>query len=294
MSIYMSLFVMVGTLLLASCSAADLAREPPTIVAMVEVPYCDVAARLADAGYISAAFDDMDNERIQVALDQLARDAGVSEPVGLPLRTTDSLWKKLESVAPLPSTLRACQEVAEPDSEFVASEKAKGRNGEQRPEPAFPGPAEQTERPRATTEAVGEIALPRPRPPRRIEPKPIDRRVEVGRAGMVIEELRCEGLAGAWLLIIEGEVIEASVDTVTVEAEKRYALRFWPNEEGVDEGDWFCAPRRRFCYSSVEFSSWQGEFSVGSTIERPAAKAFPAQLGIPLGTSGVIERQCGF
>ena len=106
--------------------------------------------------------------------------------------------------------------------------------------------------------------------------------------------MRCEGLAGAWLLLIEGDVLASDQGTVRIRASSRYALRFWPKEEGVNDDDWFCAPRRRFCFGEVEFTDWRGKVQPGGKLEGSVEQAFPSRLGIPLGTLQLIEDLCTF
>lgn len=275
-----------GSFAIMTC-AGGCAELPLSDAAPVETPTrCGVSGRLVDAGYLQPPFEELTEDDLAAALAALAEDVSLPPPASMVPKSDDPLWAEvLSRIGIKDSTLEACERAAAAAADVTLPPPAKPPPLSGATEPAPAGPPATTARPSATETAS---------PPRRLELPLVDRTLKLGEGGFVLEELRCEGLAGAWLLLIEGDIVALDQDIVTVRAASRYALRFWPKEEGVDTTDWFCAPRRRFCYSEVAFTDWRGQLRPGQDFGGGTTSAFPTRIGIPLGVAPLIETRCTF
>lgn len=114
----------------------------------------------------------------------------------------------------------------------------------------------------------------------------------VGQPAYAVEQVSCEGASGNWLLLFKGVVEELSDKEVVLTVAERISLRYWPDAEGVDRSDWFCVPRRRFCYSTVAFTDWRGTVMASDRLPVPRDLAFHENLGLVVGAQPILDREC--
>jgi len=229
----------------------------------IPVAYCDVAGRLKSLGYLDTSPRTAGAEDYRRALHSFQHDIGQPPTETV---TTDSVgWQKLAQVDISARDLVNCRPADGPP----ISEPPPAASSL----PSAPGPQP----------AALPFTVPRRPPPVRLE---------VGSPAFAIESIQCEGTSGTWVLLVKGPIREIGGDAVTVSAESRFGLHYWPKEQGKDETDWFCVPRRRFCWSKVSFSDWGGKLKQDDLLSLSADRIFPERLGIPAGTQPIIERQC--
>jgi hypothetical protein len=165
------------------------------------------------------------------------------------------------------------------------------------PEPEVPPPLPDPQRPPQEQPSLLPDLPPPPgrpeHPPRPPRPAPPPGSLAVGTPAVALEQITCEPGSGAWLLLIEGEIAEVADGSVALRARRRIGLRYWPTAEGVDETDWFCAPRRRFCYAAVRFGDWGGTIRPDDLVLREPELVFAADRRLPLGVVPIIRARCG-
>lgn len=52
-------------------------------------------------------------------------------------------------------------------------------------------------------------------------------------------------------------------DMVEVVLENRFKVAYWPQKTGVDADDWWCLPRKKYCYSEFPFEQASGTHRQG-------------------------------
>lgn len=112
-----------------------------------------------------------------------------------------------------------------------------------------------------------------------------------------VENIRCEGVAGAWALVYEGRIIRQRVTqqnntAISLRLSRRIGFRYHPDYEGVDNSDWWCIPKKRFCYSDVEFTDWGGSYRAESVVAFNREQVFPASAGLELSLLEKISAKC--
>ncbi len=130
-----------------------------------------------------------------------------------------------------------------------------------------------------------------------LEPIPPNRSYEnyplnVGDNAFAVEKSECSDISGDWIIFYEGIVAEKERDSVSVRLEKRFGYRFHPGSEGLDKTDWWCIPRRRHCYSTIDFKDWGGAYAPGQVISFPADRVFNARITIINGISQYLRTYC--
>ena len=58
----------------------------------------------------------------------------------------------------------------------------------------------------------------------------------------------------------------------------------------VSSTDWFCIPKRKYCYSEIGFQAWQGRYKPNGIIEFP--KTDIAQIEIISVIEEILQIQC--
>lgn len=137
----------------------------------------------------------------------------------------------------------------------------------------------------APAEPPPQVAMLPPPPPPSVT-------LAVGQGAYAIESISCEGASGSWVLLYRGTVAALGAESVDIDVESRIGLRYWPEAEGVNESDWFCVPRRRFCYAPVAFTDWKGKVKANDRISSSRSQVFDDALG-PRGVQQFIQSKCG-
>lgn len=107
-----------------------------------------------------------------------------------------------------------------------------------------------------------------------------------------VENIRCEGAAGAWALVYEGKLTDQSATAMSLQLNRRIGFRYHPDYEGVDNSDWWCIPKKRFCYSEVGFSDWGGSYQAESVVAFTREQVFPVSAGLELRLLEKISAKC--
>ena len=116
--------------------------------------------------------------------------------------------------------------------------------------------------------------------------------VEVGDMVFAVEKVECSDISGDWVIFYEGTALTKDPDTISVRLEKRFAYRYHPEKEGEDRTNWWCVPARKYCYSEIQFSDWDGKYVPNQTRRFPSDMVYNAKIQIPHGMSFVLEQAC--
>ncbi|MCK5719303.1 MAG: hypothetical protein KAH84_05050 [Thiomargarita sp.] len=115
---------------------------------------------------------------------------------------------------------------------------------------------------------------------------------KIGMEVYAVAETKCEKY-GEWALLYKGLVEKSVGDKISIIIKKRYAFKHNPAKKGVSKTDWFCAPKRKYCYSEINFSAWQGKHRPNDIIEFLKANVFSASIDITTGTDKIFQTVCG-
>lgn len=135
-------------------------------------------------------------------------------------------------------------------------------------------------------------------------PQDAIRTIEEGRAALdypihrndaayAVEKIECSDISGAWIIFYQGTVLEKEPETISLRLAERFGYRYYPKSEGIDRNDWWCIPRKRHCYSPVDFSDWGGTLARGQETSFPITDVYSAQIGIVQGISTLLQQRCG-
>jgi hypothetical protein len=108
-----------------------------------------------------------------------------------------------------------------------------------------------------------------------------------------LEKVECSDLSGAWVIFYRGIVVDTDEQTVALRLEERFGYRYYPKQEGIDQTNWWCIPRRRHCYSPISFHDWGGTLSKSQLQRFPLDAVYHAQIGIVNGIATLLQRHCG-
>jgi hypothetical protein len=144
--------------------------------------------------------------------------------------------------------------------------------------------------------AVVNPLVPPPPPPSTPPPNPALSHLALplhpGDVGYAVETVRCEGPAGVWAMVYKGQVAQVDKDKVSLQVTQRYGFRYHPAAEGYNKTDWYCVPRRRYCFSRIGFMDWGGRYKEGElgTFDRDAS--FPAAKDLINGMKPILAQRC--
>lgn len=126
------------------------------------------------------------------------------------------------------------------------------------------------------------------------QPPPSDLPIPADRESRVyaIEEVRCEHAAGSWVLLYEGKMEAVRFNAVEVSLQRRIGLRFHPETWGVDSSDWWCIPKKRFCYKEVDFGAWSGTFHPGEIAVFRNSSVSALDAGLEMAAYRAIGAKC--
>lgn len=225
----------LSVLLLLLCAACATPQD------LVKVPGLEpeqACALLEEAGYDpGGCWSIMDTDQMRRAVALFQEHQRLKPADGNLNRET---WARLNTVVRAMRKLKAAR-AAPPKANTAAKPSSAG--------PAKGQPAK----------AKAPAAKPKAMPP----PPPLP--LEAGAKVFAVERAKCLPRSGAWVLAYVGVVQSLEGDKAAVTLQGRISYRFNPGEEGVDDKDWFCVPRRRHCYSSVPFGDWGGVRRSGET-----------------------------
>jgi hypothetical protein len=113
-----------------------------------------------------------------------------------------------------------------------------------------------------------------------------------GETAYAVETIRCEGTAGTWVTLYKGRIRGDDGANIQIALERRYGLFYYPTAEGIAEGDWYCVPRRRYCYAQVSFSNWGGRYREHEIGVFPRDSVAVKVGSLILAVDPIIHRVC--
>ena len=81
-------------------------------------------------------------------------------------------------------------------------------------------------------------------------------------------------------------------DTVTLRLENRFSYRYHTDEEGIDDTDWYCIPKRKHCYSPVQFTDWNGVHQKDEAVSFKKENVYSATYPIQRGSLLFLRKKC--
>lgn len=183
-----------------------------------------VAAYLAEVGYFYGPLQKATLETVKAALKSFQRDIRVA-PTGV---LDDATWHKLQRLK-LGHPIKA-------ELEVITAEKPA------KIDTPFPSP-------------------PVTKPAKRHAPTISATTFKPGESVYAIEKIECKGDHEAFMLIYEGKFQQAAAqkNKVQVRVNKRLAMWYDSYKTGKNDQDWWCIPKKRFCYSRINFTDWGGQ-----------------------------------
>ncbi|HIE02171.1 MAG TPA: peptidoglycan-binding protein [Thiotrichaceae bacterium] len=206
-----------------------------------------VAAPLAEIGYFHRPLKQATFETVEMALKRFQRDIGVTQ-TGILDETT---WSTLQGIQ-LSRARKAELEAA------TAVAQAK---------PSEPSPSSQVNADEfVTTDKRKTVVIESPSPPVSTMPstKEADSAkhtltLKTGDSVYAIDKIECQGAHEAFILFYQGELEDILKDKVQIRINKRYAMWYDTHKTGISDTDWWCIPKKRFCYSTINFTDWRGK-----------------------------------
>jgi peptidoglycan hydrolase-like protein with peptidoglycan-binding domain len=126
------------------------------------------------------------------------------------------------------------------------------------------------------------------------DPAMPDFTLKTGESVFVIEKIECKSENEALVLFYEGQLQELQDSQVEVNVKKRYAMWYDIRHEGVSKTDWWCIPKKRFCYSSVSFTDWDGKLKSGEVASFEKKLTMPSRFDIVSLVAQSSKRECSF
>ncbi|MFK5969736.1 MAG: hypothetical protein QM487_06395 [Candidatus Marithrix sp.] len=106
-----------------------------------------------------------------------------------------------------------------------------------------------------------------------------------------IEKIKCEKY-GQWIQLYKGILKKITKDIVEVQLKQRYGIKHNPTKQGISNTDWFCVPKRKYCYSEINFQAWQGKYQPNKIITLPKTDIFLAKSGIIPIIEEILQIKC--
>ena len=141
----------------------------------------------------------------------------------------------------------------------------------------------------AELEAIttGIVALSHP-----IDPALPQFTLKTGESVFVIDRMECKSKNEMFVLFYEGQLQKLQHSQVQVNVNKRYALWYDRRREGVSKTDWWCIPRKRFCYSSINFTDWRGTLKISEVGLFEKKLTIPSRFDIASLVAHESKRAC--
>ena len=95
----------------------------------------------------------------------------------------------------------------------------------------------------------------------------IRRPARYGALAYLVESVQCKAAGEAWLRFYEGMVTDLGDEGAQYQLGRRISLWYDPSSAGVNAEDWFCVPKRKFCYNDVTFTQWDGKYEAGDRLD---------------------------
>ncbi|MDM8561596.1 hypothetical protein [Candidatus Parabeggiatoa sp. HSG14] len=126
--------------------------------------------------------------------------------------------------------------------------------------------------------------------------KPIDPPIPVksGESVFAIEKIECKSQHEALVLFYKGKSQHVNNGIVPVVVTKRYALWYDRRHQGVSKTDWWCIPKKRFCYSSIPFSDWGGKLKSNDISYFKKKEVMPSRFDITALAAEISKKTCHF
>jgi len=121
-----------------------------------------------------------------------------------------------------------------------------------------------------------------------------DLTLKTGESVFAIEKIECKSDNEALVLFYEGQLQELQKTQVRVNVNKRYAMWYDLRHYGVSKTDWWCIPKKRFCYSSIDFTDWGGKLKSGDVGSFEKKLTIPGSFDITALVAHASKRKCSF
>ncbi|RKZ77787.1 MAG: hypothetical protein DRR19_27420 [Candidatus Parabeggiatoa sp. nov. 1] len=221
-----------------------------------------VAAKLAEIGYFHGSITQATLEEVKTALKSFQQDIKVAASGIL----DDMTWEKLQNVKLSRAKQAELEAVSTTDTPIIVT-------------PSQPQPAK----------------APVVKPKRKLlDPTLPVFALTPGDTVFAIESIECKSQYEALVLFYQGELQQVQNGKVQVSPNERYAMWYDIRREGVSKTDWWCIPRKRFCYSSIAFSDWGGKLKAGEASQFKKTWTIPSHLDMTALAAKSAKQACPF
>ncbi len=141
----------------------------------------------------------------------------------------------------------------------------------------------------AELEAVSSPPAKKKTKPKHIDPAMPNFTLKTGESVFVIEKIECKSDNEAFVLFYEGQL-----QNTQVQVTKRYAMWYDIRQDGVSKTDWWCIPKKRFCYSSIDFTDWGGKLKSGELAYFDKKLTMPSRFDITALVAHATKQKCSF
>jgi len=156
--------------------------------------------------------------------------------------------------------------------------------------PGAAGPEGAVQPPGEEAASAGVAAPPATVPPAGAPLPPLP--AQVGERAIAVESIDCRLGGDADVLLMVGEVARTDAAETEIVASQRFAAKYSPAASGVDTTDWWCVPKKRYCYQEVPFTAWRGEHRAGDSLVVPTAETFHVDWGIERSLRSAAQAAC--
>jgi len=109
-----------------------------------------------------------------------------------------------------------------------------------------------------------------------------------------VETYKCSIEDGDWVQFYVGSLQNDVKEKIALTVSERYALRRYRDEVGVDRTDWWCIPRRRYCYRQIKMTDYGATLSVGASFSAASdnVRTLPESGGIESAVEAFLKEHC--
>ncbi|GEM_PF-5705358 len=209
-----------------------------------------VAAPLAEIGYFYRPLKQATLETVEMALKRFQQDIGVAQ-TGILDETTWTILQGIQVSRARKTELEAAIAVAQAKPSQSQSSPTSQANAHEL----------------VMTDKRETVVMQPPSPPVSTIPSIKDAdsakptlTLKTGDSVYAIDKIECQGAHEAFVLYYQGELQNILKDKVQIRITKRYAMWYDAHKTGISDTDWWCIPKKRFCYSTINFADWRGKF----------------------------------
>ncbi|MCK5717742.1 MAG: hypothetical protein KAH77_09670 [Thiomargarita sp.] len=116
--------------------------------------------------------------------------------------------------------------------------------------------------------------------------------LKIGDTVFALEKVDCKNADETFILFYKGRLQNIQNGKTHIIATERYALWYDRNYKGIDNTDWWCIPKKRFCFSKISFLEWNGKIKQDAIGEFKTAWTIPSTFEITDFAENMANQVC--